>query len=71
MQRLQVDERSHAPVLAPDEEIRHSAAIGAPRMRTADADCEEFEEAALRLLAGGHDDQRQRSRVGDRNELVH
>jgi hypothetical protein len=55
VKRLHVDDRGEAVLLAPYEEFRNRAAIGAARVRVADVGNEEFPKAGLRAFAGGGD----------------
>ena len=61
MRRLHGRDRWHALVVAPGQKLRHGVALGPARVRVADVGCEEIQEAARRLVAGG----------GDQGELVH
>ncbi len=48
MQRLHRRNRRHAVIVAPGQEVRHSAAVGSPRVRVADRRREEFQKAPRR-----------------------
>ncbi len=59
MQRLHRRDRRHAMLVAPGQEVGHSAAVGPPRVRVADGGREEFQEAPRGLVAGHGDQRRQ------------
>ena len=51
MQRLDIDDRGKAALLAPGKEFSDRTAIGAPRVRIADVVDEELPKARLSALA--------------------
>jgi len=56
MQRLHVDDRSKAVLLAPCEKFRNRAAVTAVRVRVANVGDKEFPKARLREVTGGADE---------------
>src|ERR1700730_13642817 len=61
--------RGKSVLLAPGEEFRNRAAIGAARVRVADVGNEEFPKARLRAVAGRGD--KGGGAVGEGDDLVH
>jgi hypothetical protein len=67
---LPLDDRRRAALLAPVPKFLHRARIGAARVRFADVGDKEFLKARLRAVTGGGD-QRRKSVLGKKDELVH
>ena len=70
VQRLYRSDRRHHVRLAPGQEVRHGAGIGAARVRVPNGGGEELEEADAGAVTGRGDDRRQRRR-GKRDEGAH